>query len=346
MGFPPQVKENLFVACQRCCCICHEFKGSKMEVHHIIQKADGGEDTEENGIPLCFDCHAEAGSYNSKHPKGNKISSSELRRHKEQWLESCKNRLDPIKHSHDESKEQAIVGIKSFERATEDMPEDTLSLVDFFDGRYIKEDYQWDKEIFNSLDEFTDNFDSKYEYKIYLETHLSIAFVSGYLLDSKSGIKIYPMQKTEGISDWSPENDYKLGYPELKTDIETLSDEKEDVALVLGISRSILGDVKEFIKESELGISKIIHCNIDGRSGLNVIKDGTHAIELANSISKVLEEKRDTAEKRNTLHIFAACPVAFIFYLGQLSRMFGKIVLYEFDTNDITYLESFKLPIR
>ena len=32
-----------------------------MELHHIKQVAYGGEDTFENCIPLCFDCHADMG---------------------------------------------------------------------------------------------------------------------------------------------------------------------------------------------------------------------------------------------------------------------------------------------
>lgn len=62
-----------------------------MEIHHIVPESKGGEDTEENGIPLCFDCHAEVESYNPQHPKGRKFTSSELRKHKEQWFTICSN---------------------------------------------------------------------------------------------------------------------------------------------------------------------------------------------------------------------------------------------------------------
>jgi hypothetical protein len=57
-----------------------------MEIHHIIPKSEGGQDTEENGIPLCFDCHAEVGAYDPKHPKGRRFTPSELKKHKEQWF--------------------------------------------------------------------------------------------------------------------------------------------------------------------------------------------------------------------------------------------------------------------
>lgn len=89
MAFPPDVGEKLLVACHRHCSICHKPAGSKMEIHHIIPKSEGGEDTEENGIPLCFDCHAEVEAYNPQHPKGRRFTPPELRKHKEQWFAIC-----------------------------------------------------------------------------------------------------------------------------------------------------------------------------------------------------------------------------------------------------------------
>lgn len=58
-----------------------------MELHHIVPKSQGGEETIENCIPLCFDCHADVGHYNPKHPKGTRFSDSELRGHRDNWYE-------------------------------------------------------------------------------------------------------------------------------------------------------------------------------------------------------------------------------------------------------------------
>ena len=55
-----------------------------MEIHHIDQN---GGNSEDNGIPLCLDCHAEVRAYNPSHPKGRKYSASELRKHRDQWFE-------------------------------------------------------------------------------------------------------------------------------------------------------------------------------------------------------------------------------------------------------------------
>lgn len=60
-----------------------------MEVHHIKAHADGGNDTFDNAIPLCFDCHAEVRQYDSKHPKGIKFSEKELIQHRDNWYQKC-----------------------------------------------------------------------------------------------------------------------------------------------------------------------------------------------------------------------------------------------------------------
>jgi len=81
------VADDLLSGCHRRCCICHRFCGVRMEIHHIEQ---GGSDETDNLIPLCFDCHAEAGHYNVKHPKGRKYQAGELREHRDQWFGICR----------------------------------------------------------------------------------------------------------------------------------------------------------------------------------------------------------------------------------------------------------------
>jgi hypothetical protein len=91
MGFPTAIAEKALLDCGRSCCICHKFCGSKIELHHIIQVAEGGQDSYENCIPLCLDCHAEVKAYNPKHPKGRKYTNSELRGHRDRWYEKVNN---------------------------------------------------------------------------------------------------------------------------------------------------------------------------------------------------------------------------------------------------------------
>lgn len=96
MGFPTSVADDVLVRCGRHCCLCGKYVGQKIELHHIKQVADGGEDTADNCIPLCFDCHAEVKAYNPRHPKGRKFTEKELKGHRDKCYarHSSKNRND------------------------------------------------------------------------------------------------------------------------------------------------------------------------------------------------------------------------------------------------------------
>ena len=83
MPFPPEVKLEALTNCGRRCCLCLRYKGVNVEVHHIEPESMSHDNSIGNAIALCFDCHADAGHYNVRHPKGNRISVAELRRHRD-----------------------------------------------------------------------------------------------------------------------------------------------------------------------------------------------------------------------------------------------------------------------
>ena len=96
-----------------------------MEVHHIRPHADGGQDTFENAIPLCFDCHAEVGQYDSRHPKGVRFTEKELIQHRNNWYQKIKGEkkehervreTDSIKISHKEEQCRDNENIRDLER--------------------------------------------------------------------------------------------------------------------------------------------------------------------------------------------------------------------------------------
>lgn len=90
LSFPQVVADRVLVACGRHCALCHRYCGLKIELHHIQQRSDGGPDTFDNCIPLCFDCHADMRSYDHKHPKGRKFSEAELAAHRDGWYAKYK----------------------------------------------------------------------------------------------------------------------------------------------------------------------------------------------------------------------------------------------------------------
>lgn len=84
MSFDIKTKTNAFLRCARICCLCFKQCGSKIEAAHIVSGKAGGPSDDDNCIPLCFDCHADIGAYNDKHPKGNKYRPKELKARRDQ----------------------------------------------------------------------------------------------------------------------------------------------------------------------------------------------------------------------------------------------------------------------
>ena len=88
MPFSKATKAKVLVAAARHCCVCHRYKGVKVEVHHMVPESKGGDSTRANAIALCFDCHADAGHYNPEHPRGTKFSLEELRLASDEWYDT------------------------------------------------------------------------------------------------------------------------------------------------------------------------------------------------------------------------------------------------------------------
>jgi hypothetical protein len=87
VSFSPEVKSKMFTRCMRHCCLCRKQCGINIEAAHIIDESAGGSNDEDNGIPVCFDCHQEMGAYRDSHPKGNKIRPEELKQRRDMVYE-------------------------------------------------------------------------------------------------------------------------------------------------------------------------------------------------------------------------------------------------------------------
>lgn len=85
MPFSKEVRIEALVAAARHCCVCHRYKGVKVEVHHIVPEAQSDDNSAANAIALCHDCHTDAGHYNPQHPRGTKFSPRELRQARDAW---------------------------------------------------------------------------------------------------------------------------------------------------------------------------------------------------------------------------------------------------------------------
>lgn len=60
---PPETVARMMVKCGRRCCICRRFRPIRLQVHHIVERSDGGTHDEDNLIVTCQTCHTDIHSY-------------------------------------------------------------------------------------------------------------------------------------------------------------------------------------------------------------------------------------------------------------------------------------------
>lgn len=243
------------------------------------------------------------------------------------------------------------IGIVSFERGTEYLSGATgtiLSLNEKFNHRILKPEYDWDRDIYPEIDTFLkNNTDVNYNYQLLIESHLSIAFAAGRILDPKSRISAFPSNPAPShkLELWNIEDSCDDSFTSFDVRDERIDPNEFDTCLIISICHDIKDNVKEYISNIGLKIGRMITLTIGGQGPCsNAILNGTHAHYLANKVCDALV-KRTTPEKRGKLHIFAAAPNGFMFFLGQQSRGFGKCILYEYDFEGVdtgTYSTSFK----
>lgn len=234
------------------------------------------------------------------------------------------------------------IGIKSFVRWAdflEDKTEMLLSLVPHFDGRTLRGDSTWNESVHSRLTTFLgETVRQDRPYHLHLETHSSIAFAAGYCLDPKSGTTVYPVQKTpKGFAIWEPSDSTAKGAEPLWQYEEILiGTGGNDVALAVSLSQSIRSDVEGYVTTHLSSVGRIMLYSVMPAPGAAAVRDGTHAMWLAQELSLALKEKRTPRERECVLHIFASAPNGFMFFLGRHARGFGKGQLYEyaFESNE------------
>ncbi|MCL6663528.1 SAVED domain-containing protein [Paenibacillus amylolyticus] len=243
------------------------------------------------------------------------------------------------------------VGIRSFLPFTETLTEETshlLCLSDHFDERLIKVDKTWNTDIAPKLKGFIQEvFSPGSAYLIQFITHLSITFVSGMILNSKSGVKAFPIQRGDGLMAWIPdihfddEADYTRFYEDFQ-DIQ-LNQDDMDTVVAISVTRNVKSHVEWYIEDTALQAKSFYHFYMPS-VGLKAIKDGTHAWLIAEQVIKVLD-RRNPRQRKGKVHFFIAAPGGFVFFLGQQAANIPGIQLYEHDlSGDGLYHSSFSLP--
>ena len=99
-----------------------------------------------------------------------------------------------------EHSEISIRSFSQFARPQHDSQTEHLDLCDFFDGRFLKDDSYWEKEIPERISAFMLNENLRnmpQPIHIFFDCHLSIAFLAGSMTSPKHRIQIVPTQNEE-----------------------------------------------------------------------------------------------------------------------------------------------------
>lgn len=84
MSIPDSVVAEVLAKSARHCCICRQFVPLQLQVHHIVEQADGGTDDFDNLIPICITCHS---SVHTKTHMTRNFSPVELKLHRDHVYE-------------------------------------------------------------------------------------------------------------------------------------------------------------------------------------------------------------------------------------------------------------------
>jgi hypothetical protein len=249
--------------------------------------------------------------------------------------------------SHQE-RNPVTVGVRSFMHPIDNLEarcDCILNLVPHFEGRFIRDEAAWSDTIFPELRDFILAAARENEkLRIILDTHVSLAFGVGAILNVKSGKSIEIEQRTAGRQFWSPD-DLPLDstWPALVVERERVGDGKE-IAVAVSLTHDVSRDVRQFVSGVP-AIGTIVHARPVTGSGGRSVLCGHHAYVLAESVLATL--RADQGAGRTTAHMFIAAPNAFAFFLGQQQPAIGPVVTYEWDfegRRDGKYRAGLRLP--
>lgn len=241
------------------------------------------------------------------------------------------------------------LGIKSFAPFAYDLEDEArvLSLLPYFHGRETAADVQWDGDILPPLVRFLrERVRSSHQYDLHLDTHLSIAFAAGYVLD-KADAPVTPIQRIRGGG--------RIVWADSGSDPGPLWEEPRsvplgdgpEVALAVEVTAPIADDVAIYCRRALPRVGSVQVVTIAGGPSRTSVRDGGHAHALAAELTRLIAFERVGVARAHPLHVFAAAPVGLFFLLGRSAAPWGSTVTYEYDFDRRlpgAYTPAFHLP--
>jgi hypothetical protein len=246
---------------------------------------------------------------------------------------------DPVQSSRPpggEERPPLRLGIRSLEGLgleLESEADRVLSLVDYFEGRHIRDEALWYDRVLPELAGFlAEGVASHRPLIVDLAAHQSLAFAAGSVLESKSGVEISIVQRGQGPPlFWPAQPGVVPDGPLWHEAASVVRDEAvADIAVAVSATWDIVEDVGYYLDQAGLSVGRILHVAIAPEPSRTSVLDGPHALRLAQTLGRVIRA-RPIRERLGTVHLFASAPNALVLFLGQLAPALGRVQLYEYD---------------
>ena len=246
-----------------------------------------------------------------------------------------------------------VYGVKSFEHAFDRLEErcdDVLDLVPVFDERYIRNDADWEAELYPELQAFLGMAAREQpRLRLALDAHATLAFAAGSVLNMKSGRDVELEQRTLGRHVWAaddvpPDPDW----PTLRESIQDIGADRVDLAVALGITHDISEEVRRYVDAHLHSVGRLLNLQPTTGPSAQVVAAGRHAFDLVQAAKDAVRRAKLWTAQPGTTHIFVAAPNALTFFLGQQQPVLGRVRLYEFDFEGGrggSYSASLTLPV-
>lgn len=225
------------------------------------------------------------------------------------------------------------VAIRSFLGPAADIvgasPDDTLMLTDSFQQRYLHDDLDWQRNIRPQVEGFLRAKVVKSRMlRLILDAHASVAFISGAVLDLKSGVSVELVQKGRvGSRVWRADDTSESGAPTFQIKEHRLGDGPE-IAVAISVAQSAEVAARAYCQASLPQVGRLVVFALGPSQ--RVVSGGGHAAALAEAVANHLRSMKGI-DVDVVAHIFAAAPNALVFYLGQQHQAIAPCVVYEYD---------------
>jgi len=242
------------------------------------------------------------------------------------------------------------VAIRSFLGPSADIvgatPDNTLLLTDEFRQRYLQDGREWQRDIRPKVESFLrDAVKKSANLRLILDAHASIAFLAGSILDMKSGVQIQLVQKGRvGARTWLVDDGSAAKGARFEITSEVVGTGKE-IAIAISVSQPATAQAKAYVAAQLPAVGSLVSFALPTGPGQQSVAGGEHAAALAEQVSNYLRSVK-ASDPDATVHIFAACPNSFMFFLGQHHQGIAPCIVYEFDFDrqmHKTYQPSFTI---